>query len=79
MDIFYKYFQNLLEKKKQNEIPITEEAIETYKDRIRDILWQCCSQEELNHYINDIVSDEMIKIAIKNNFAPKDIVWTILQ
>lgn len=75
----YKYFQNLLEKKKQNEIPITEEAIETYKDRIRDILWQCCSQEELNHYINDIVSDEMIKIAIKNNFAPKDIVWTILQ
>ena len=75
----YKYFQNLLEKKKQNEIPITEEAIETYKDRIRDILWQCCSQEELNHYINDIVSDEMIKIAIKNNFSPKDIVWTILQ
>lgn len=75
----YKYFQNLLEKKKQNEIPITEEAIETYKDRIRDILWQCCSQEELNHYINDIVSDEMIKIAIKNNFAPKDIAWTILQ
>lgn len=75
----YKYFQNLLEKKKQNEIPITEEAIETYKDRIRDILWQCCSQEELNHYINDIVSDEMIKIAIRNNFAPKDIVWTILQ
>ena len=75
----YKYFQNLLEKKKQNEIPITEEAIETYKDRIRDILWQCCSQEELNHYINDIVSDEMIKIAIKNNSAPKDIVWTILQ
>ena len=79
MDILYKYFQNLLEKKIQNEIPITEEAIETYKDRIRDILWQCCSQEELNHYINDIVSDEMIKIAIKNNFAPKDIVWTILQ
>lgn len=75
----YKYFQNLLEKKKQNEIPITEEAIETYKDRIRDILWQCCSQEELNHYMNDIVSDKMIKIAIKNNSAPKDIVWTILQ
>ena len=74
----YKYFQNLLEKKKQNEIPITEEAIETYKDRIRDILWQCCSQEELNHYMNDIVSDKMIKIAIKNS-APKDIVWTILQ
>ena len=75
----YKYFQNLLEKKIQNEIPITEEAIETYKDRIRDILWQCCSQEELNHYMNDIVSDKMIKIAIKNNSAPKDIVWTILQ
>lgn len=79
MNILYKYFQNLLEKKKQNEIPITEEAIETYKDRIRDILWQCCSQEELNHYMNDIVSDKMIKIAIKNNSAPKDIVWTILQ
>ena len=75
----YKYFQNLLEKKKQNEIPITEEAIETYKDRIRDILWQCCSQEELNHYMNDIVSNEMIKIAIKNNSALKDVVWAILQ
>ena len=75
----YKYFQNLLKGKKQNEIPITEEAIETYKDRIRDILWQCCSQEELNHYMNDIVSNEMIKIAIKNNSAPKDVIWAILQ
>ena len=79
MDILYKYFQNLLEKKKQNEIPITEEAIETYKDRIRDILWQCCSQEELNHYMNDIVSNEMIRIAVKNNSTPKDVIWAILQ
>lgn len=75
----FKYFQKLADERKRNIIPISDEAVETYKDRMRDILWQCCSQEELNHYMNDIVSDEMIRIAIRNNTEPKDVVWVILQ